>query len=195
MDISKITGTWDYSALPPTIRVGRDCFLENKASFKRVRTRYEPGLIIGDRVKIYTWSAFSIEPDGLIVIGDDTTLVGAVLWCAERIEIGKCVVISYNVVLADSDFHPRDPVLRQQDAIAVAPGGDLSQRPPFPARPIIIEDDAQIGIGAIILKGVHIGAGACIGAGAVVSRDVPAGATVVGNPARVVDGGTADERR
>jgi acetyltransferase-like isoleucine patch superfamily enzyme len=49
-----------------------------------------------------------------------------------------------------------------------------------------IDDGAWIGIGAIVLKGVHVGAGARIGAGAVVARDVPAGATVEGNPARVV---------
>ena len=44
------------------------------------------------------------------------------------------------------------------------------------------------GGGAIILPGVTIGDDAIVGAGSVVTRDVPAGATVVGNPARVVSG-------
>lgn len=44
---------------------------------------------------------------------------------------------------------------------------------------------ASIGSGAVILAGVTIGEGALVGAGAVVTRDVPAGATAVGNPARV----------
>jgi acetyltransferase-like isoleucine patch superfamily enzyme len=48
---------------------------------------------------------------------------------------------------------------------------------------VVIEDDAWIGIGAIVLKGVRIGAGARVEAGAVVTRDVPSGATVAGNPA------------
>jgi acetyltransferase-like isoleucine patch superfamily enzyme len=48
-----------------------------------------------------------------------------------------------------------------------------------------VEDDASIGSGATILGGVRIGKGALVGAGAVVTRDVPAGATVYGNPARV----------
>ena len=53
-------------------------------------------------------------------------------------------------------------------------------------RPVTVRNDVWIGGGAIILPGVSIGNGAIVGAGAVVTRDVPAGATVVGNPARVV---------
>jgi acetyltransferase-like isoleucine patch superfamily enzyme len=49
-----------------------------------------------------------------------------------------------------------------------------------------IEDDASIGSGATILCGVRIGKGALVGAGAVVTKDVPPGATVAGNPARVL---------
>lgn len=52
------------------------------------------------------------------------------------------------------------------------------------ARPITIESDAWIGGGAIILPGVTIGRGAVVGAGSVVTRSVPPGAVVVGNPAR-----------
>ncbi|MGD6390580.1 DapH/DapD/GlmU-related protein, partial [Xanthomonas citri pv. citri] len=46
--------------------------------------------------------------------------------------------------------------------------------------------DVWIGGGASLLPGVAVGDGALIGAGSVVTRDVPAGATVVGNPARVL---------
>ena len=51
-------------------------------------------------------------------------------------------------------------------------------------RSIVIEDYAWIATNAIILPGVRLGRGAVVGAGAVVSRSVPAGAIVVGNPAR-----------
>jgi UDP-2-acetamido-3-amino-2,3-dideoxy-glucuronate N-acetyltransferase len=49
----------------------------------------------------------------------------------------------------------------------------------------VVERDAAIGSGALILGGVRIGAGALVGAGAVVTRDVAPGETVAGVPARV----------
>jgi acetyltransferase-like isoleucine patch superfamily enzyme len=49
----------------------------------------------------------------------------------------------------------------------------------------IVRRRAAIGSGAVIMCGVEIGAGAMIAAGALVTHDVPAGALVVGSPARV----------
>jgi acetyltransferase-like isoleucine patch superfamily enzyme len=57
---------------------------------------------------------------------------------------------------------------------------------PVAMAPVVIEDDADVGIGTIVLPGVTIGRGAQIGAGAVVTKDVPAYAVAVGVPARVV---------
>ncbi|WAF93036.1 sugar O-acetyltransferase [Aeromonas sp. BC14] len=54
------------------------------------------------------------------------------------------------------------------------------------ALPVTIEDRVWIGGGAILLPGVTIGREAVVGAGAVVTKDVPAGARVVGNPARLL---------
>ncbi len=54
------------------------------------------------------------------------------------------------------------------------------------ARPIRIGRDVWIGGGAIVLAGVTIGDECVIGAGSVVTRDVPSGSVVVGNPARVI---------
>lgn len=187
-----ITGGWDHAELPKNIRVGADCYLERRDSFKRFRSRREPGLVLGDRVKVYTWTEFNIEPAGVLEVGDDSVLVGAVFMCAQSIRIGRRVIISYNATIADSDFHPRDPELRKQDAIANAPGGDRSGRPAVITRPVVIEDDAWIGIGAIILKGVTIGRGARVGAGAVVTSDVPPGVMVAGNPARIASEGSAE---
>jgi acetyltransferase-like isoleucine patch superfamily enzyme len=57
---------------------------------------------------------------------------------------------------------------------------------PIATAPVVIEDDADLGVGAIVLPGVRIGRGAQVGAGAVVTRDVPAYAVVAGNPARIL---------
>ncbi|MEO5723338.1 MAG: serine acetyltransferase [Ilumatobacteraceae bacterium] len=51
-----------------------------------------------------------------------------------------------------------------------------------------IEDGARFGVGARVLGGIVIGAGASIGANAVVLHDVPSGVTAVGVPARIVVG-------
>jgi acetyltransferase-like isoleucine patch superfamily enzyme len=186
MDIKEITGEWDYQSLPKSIVIGKNCWFERKDSFERFRSIQSPGLMLGDNVKVYTWTTFNVEPRGKIEIGDDSTLVGAIFMCAQHITIGKRVVISYHVTIADSDFHPKDPELRKQDAIANAPHGDKSKRPEVSSKPVFIDDDVLIGIGAIILKGVHIGKGARVGAGSVVTSDVPAGARVEGNPARMI---------
>tara|TARA_R110002096_G_scaffold16898_15_gene58288 strand:- start:79400 stop:79912 length:513 start_codon:yes stop_codon:yes gene_type:complete len=52
--------------------------------------------------------------------------------------------------------------------------------------PVTLEDGCDLGIGSIVLPGVRVGKGAQVGAGAVVTQAVPAGAIVVGVPARIV---------
>jgi len=86
------------------------------------------------------------------------------------IEIGDDVQIAPAVQLYTAT-HPLDPAVRRSGL-----EGGL---------PIRIGHNAWIGGGAIVLPGVTIGDDAVIGAGSVVTRDVPAGVVVVGNPARV----------
>lgn len=57
---------------------------------------------------------------------------------------------------------------------------------PIDFAPVFIDDDADIGVGAIILPGTRVGRGAQVGAGAVVTHDVAAYDIVAGNPARVL---------
>lgn len=86
-----------------------------------------------------------------------------------RVEIGERTQIGPAVQLYAAD-HPRDEATRRAEL-------ELG-------RPVRIGSDVWIGGGALILPGVSIGDGCIIGAGSVVTRDVPHGATVVGNPAR-----------
>lgn len=85
------------------------------------------------------------------------------------VQIGARTLLGPNVQIYCAEHH--------KDATKRAAGLEI-------ARPVTIGDHVWIGGGAIILAGVRIGEGAIIGAGSVVTRDVPAGATVVGNPAR-----------
>ena len=96
---------------------------------------------------------------------------GCVILDVAAVAIGEGAQIGPAVQIYAAD-HPRDPVQRRQ-------GLELG-------RPVRIGANTWIGGGAIILPGVTIGDDAIVGAGSVVTRDVPPGATVVGNPARIV---------
>lgn len=87
------------------------------------------------------------------------------------ITIGDHVQIATGVQLL-TPTHPIDPDLRRAGWEA--------------AHPITIEDNVWLGGGVIVVGGVTIGEDSVVGAGAVVTKDVPPGVVVVGNPARVL---------
>lgn len=105
-----------------------------------------------------------IEND--VVIGDRVTLKsGVYLWDGIRIE--DDVFVGPNATFTN-DRVPR------------------SRRHPESFPHTIVRSGASIGANATLLPGIEIGEGAMVGAGAVVTKNVPAGATVVGNPARIL---------
>ena len=61
-----ITGAWDYGSLPPNVRVGQGCWFERRDSFVRFRSQNDPGLVLGNRVRVFTWTTFNVEPTGYI---------------------------------------------------------------------------------------------------------------------------------
>jgi acetyltransferase-like isoleucine patch superfamily enzyme len=127
------------------------------------------GATIGPRVVIHS-------PDRLTV-GDFSHINNLTLIFAHgEVTIGAHVLVSGGCNIT-SVSHEKDPLARRASDGAGAA---------MTCGPVRIEDDVWLGAGAIVLPGVTIGQGAVVGAGAVVTRDVPAGATVVGVPARVV---------
>jgi acetyltransferase-like isoleucine patch superfamily enzyme len=178
-------GRWADGELPPGVRLGPRTLVKGDHVFRRFRTRLNPAVEVGadstlDGVHLALGEA------GRVVIGDWCHLCCVMLLCELEIRIGSFVAIGWNAAIADSDFHPIEPALRQADAIACSPIGAGRARPPAVCKPVIIEDDVWIGPSVTILKGVRIGAGAVVEPGALISRDVPAGSRVIGNPARVV---------
>ena len=93
----------------------------------------------------------------------------------ELIEIGERVTITSGVMVI---CHKRD--------MSYYKYGMNPRQCPFKYGRVVIEDDAHIGIGSIIMPGVTIGKGAIVGAGSLVTRDVPPYSLVVGSPAKVV---------
>jgi maltose O-acetyltransferase len=105
-----------------------------------------------------------------VYIADDLLIVEEL---ADRgnITIGNRVSIAPRVTLVTSS-HPNSSRIR-----SFAP---LSEGP------IVIEDDAWLGAGCVVLPGVRIGRGAVVGANSVVVQDVPPLHIVAGQPARAV---------
>lgn len=138
-------------------------------------------LTLGDYVRLSGRSCFyfihGMPQKPKITIGDHTFIGnGSTLSAACEIRIGAHCLLSALVRVHDNDGHPLDPARRRRH----------EPIRPEEAAPVIIEDNVWIGAGATILKGVRIGQDAVVGTGAVVTSDVPAGAIVAGNPARVV---------
>ncbi|MBB3162628.1 sugar O-acetyltransferase [Rhizobium laguerreae] len=106
-----------------------------------------------------------------IVLGERVYFnAGCTILDSGRVSIGDRSMFGPGVQIYCAEHH-KDPA-RRSTGIEIA-------------RPVTVGSDVWIGGSAIILGGITIGDGAIVGAGAVVTRDVPAGATVVGNPARI----------
>src|SRR5580658_1777800 len=106
------------------------------------------------------------------------------IWSAASIDIGDRVLISHNVNIHDCDSHPREPLMRHRQFVAIATSGHPRGIDGIEAAPIRIEDDAWIGFNVTILKGVTVGARSIVGAGSIVTSDIPVDSVVIGNSIR-----------
>jgi len=180
-----VPGRWEHGPLPGNVRVGTGSVITNDNAFRRFFSELDPALLIGRNCTMEVVH-FALGKEGRVEIGDYCYFSDTVLLCEAELRIGNYVVMSWNVTIADTDFHPIAPAERIADAIACSPAGDGRPRPEIQRKPVVIEDAVWIGPGATILKGVRVGAGAFIEPGAMVTRDVPPRARVIGNPAQII---------
>jgi acetyltransferase-like isoleucine patch superfamily enzyme len=136
---------------------------------------FHPGNIeIGDDVYIGHYTILKGYHLGKMIIGSGTWIgQQGFFHSAGNLTIGKNVGIGPAVKIITS-HHMEEGILRP------------ILHSPIDYKPVVIKDDADIGVGAAILPGVTIGKGAQVGAGAVVTHDVPDYAVAAGVPARVM---------
>jgi acetyltransferase-like isoleucine patch superfamily enzyme len=124
-------------------------------------------------------------PISHITVGQNVFIgKNSIIGCANKIEIGNHVLISFDCVIQDSDTHSTDYLLRRNDTTDWLNG--IKNWKGIPTKPVKIGNDVWIGARSIILKGISIGDGAIIGAGSVVTKNVDPFTIVAGNPARFI---------
>ena len=182
-----VDGDWWKEPVPPNVEFGDGFYCETAQVFRFLRNKKSGALKFGKHDSVYAGCSFSLGQEGRVTVGDFTLLNGALVMGEDKIDIGSNCLISWNVGIADSDFHPLDPAQRLIDARAVAPFLEgRPARPKLKTVPVKICDNVWIGMNAIILKGVTVGENSVVAAGAVVTKSIEPNVVVAGNPAQVV---------
>lgn len=157
-----MTSQPQFSRITPDVRLGRDVQIHGFVNLY--------GCSIGDESRV---GAF-VEIQRGAEIGRRCKISSHTFIC-EGVTIEDECFVGHHVVFIN-DRHPA----------SVTPDGSLKAAADWNCIPTRVCRRAAIGSGAVILCGVTIGEGALVGAGSVVTKDVPAGAVVAGNPAHAV---------
>ena len=125
-------------------------------------------------------------------IGDDTR-IGTFVEIQKGARVGaRCKISSHTficegVTIEDEVFVGHGVMFtNDRRPRATRPDGTPQTEADWTLEPTVVRRGASIGSNATILCGLEIGERATVGAGSVVTRSVPPGATVAGNPARVI---------
>src|SRR5438045_237892 len=147
-----------FCVIAPNVKLGRDVKIYDYVNLY--------GCEIGDETKIGTF----VEIQKGAKIGWRVKVSSHTFIC-EGVTIEDEAFIGHGVTFTN-DLYPR----------ATAPSGALQTDADWKVIPTVVRRGASIGSGSTILCGIEIGEGAIVGAGSVVTKDVPAGVIVVGNP-------------
>ena len=149
--------------------------------------RIAPDVRLGKNVRIYDFTnLYGCE------IGDDVR-IGTFVEIQKGARIGnRCKISSHTficegVTLEDEVFVGHNVTfINDRFPRATNGAGQLQSEADWTCSRTLVKRGASIGSGATLLCGITIGENALVGAGSVVTRDVPPGAVVAGNPARIV---------
>jgi acetyltransferase-like isoleucine patch superfamily enzyme len=155
--------------------------------------RIAPDVKLGRNVRIFAFTnLYGCE------VGDDSK-IGTFVEIQKGARVGRrCKVSSHTFIcegvsIEDEVFIGHGVTfINDRLPRATTEAGELQSEADWQCVTTLVKKRASIGSGSTILCGVTVGEGAIIGAGSVVTRDVPPGATVAGNPARALRARSAD---
>jgi len=157
------------------------------SAVEQLYQRIAPDVKLGQRVKVFAFTNLY----GCSV-GDDSK-IGTFVEIQKGARVGaRCKVSSHTficegVVLEDEVFIGHGVTfINDRFPRATNPDGKLQTEADWKCDATVVKRGASIGSGATILCGITIGERAIVGAGSVVTKDVPPGAIVAGNPARIL---------
>ena len=196
-DASYIAST---AMIHPAVRLGKVCVVEDyvllgkpvKPGTPPLETEIGPYSTIRSHSVVYAGAKIGSHfQSGHHALIREGTVIG------DHCSVGSGSVVEFSVTMEDNVrlhsgvFVPEYTVL--EAGCWIGPRVVFTNAP-YPAAPktkehlhgVRVCKNARIGAAAVLLPGVVIGEGALVGAGSVVTKEVPAGAVVVGNPARVI---------
>jgi acetyltransferase-like isoleucine patch superfamily enzyme len=151
-----------YQCIAPDVKLGLNVKLSKFINLY--------GCEIGDNTKLGSF----VEVQKNVRIGKNCKISSHTFIC-EGVTIENNVFVGHGVKFIN-DTYPR----------ATNSNGDLQSEGDWKVETTVVRAGASIGSGVTILSNVVVGERAIVGAGSVVTKDVPAGCIVAGNPARVL---------
>lgn len=156
---------------------------QSRLAFNKFSYKDNCYIFIGDQ-SIVEGSFYFDKEGGKVTIGNRTFIGGSKIICANDIEIGDDVLISWGCTIVDHTSHSLFFQERKDDVTSSLKGIKVWDN--VTIKKIKIHNKVWIGFDVKIFKGVTIGEGAVVAAGSIVTKDVPPYTLVAGIPAKII---------